>query len=505
MHDLKYFIKNNSNKAIAVLAISSFLFFTLMTFQYGVDDSFITYRYAKNLIEHGVWNWNYKGPIVEAYTNFLYAVLAIIPVVLKFSPFVFFKLLGAISIIYIGVRLYFLLKNKVMCFFALFFLFCNPLFYYHAYSGLETPVFIVLVFELIVFLSKKDKVINEKTFYIILLLLPLVRPEGALYSIVGFSLFYYQQKNIRHKIFFILICLLGVTYFVVRYNVYGYLLPNTFYVKSTVPFDIHRVFSYFYGSKKFWGLILLLIIIKDKSFRILLITSVFLNIFYSYSDLQMNFFDRFPFQIIAPFYLTAFLYIKDRYDFLVISFVITIFIGNVLSSINPIASAKDYPKLRSAHGELGVELSKYKNDNLSLMVGDCGLIPYYSEWYVYDFIGLANSHVAHHGISNDFLKKANPDLILLYSESKNENQGDRYDDVNNQLLVKSYVSKSHLYSFSGAVKLEGNFYLLAYLKKDLKKFNEIKISIKAVEYSSENFKYDKFKYLSQYYLNDPGI
>jgi len=501
-------IETNKNKIKIILTAFSclFIFSTLIFFQYGVDDSFITFRYAKNFVAHGIWNWNPRGNIVEeAYTNFLYAIIAIIPEYLKINTLLFFKLLGVASLLYLGVRLFYLIENKIIYFASLTFLILNPYFYLHAYSGLETPLFIILIFELIISLTIKKSEQNEKIFYLILLLLPLTRPEGALFSIVGFIIFWYQRKTVPSKLFFLIIMAIGFGYFILRYHYFGYLLPNTFYVKSSQGYDIHRVISYvFFNFLKYWSIIVIFFLIKDKSYRTLLAISFIINVFlYAGSDLQMNFADRFPFQTLAPFYLTAFIFIKDRYKFFIISCLLAFLLGVIWDKNNLISYIKSYPKLRQAHGELGVALSKYKNENLSLMIGDAGLIPYFSEWYVYDFIGLANGNVAHNGISLEYLQKVNPDLIFLYSSSGVEKRVG-FNNVIAQDVIEKYISKSKSYTFVGAIKLDDDFFLLAFLKSDLKSFSKIKYSIKSIENKTLNFKINAQKYILQHYITYPG-
>jgi hypothetical protein len=500
------FLTNEKNYKIILIVFSCvFLFLTLILFQFTVDDSFITYRYAKNLVTHGIWNWNPSGSTVEeAYTNFLYAILAILPEFLKINTLIFFKLLGAVSILYLAVRLSHLIKNKIIYFASLTFLILNPFFYLHAYSGLETPIFIVLIFELIVFLTLKERVQNEKLFYLVFLLLPLTRPEGALYSLIGFFLFWYKNKSIQSKKYFILILLIGIGYFISRYKYFGELLPNTFYVKSAGGFNLNRFVNYIFGNIKYWGVILLFVVVKDRSYRILLATSIIINILlYASSDLQMNFADRFPFQTFAPFYIAAFVYIDDKYSFYIVSVITAFLMGFIFDGNSIINNALYYPKLREAYGGLGVSLSKYKNEKLSLMSGDVGLISYFSEWYVYDLIGLANKHIAKNGISFDYLQATKPDLILLYSRSEGEKRIG-FEELTYMNLMDNYILQSKSYNYVGAIKVTDNFFLLAFLKSDVKRFDEIKSSIKSVENKTLNFKINKREYILQHYLTYPG-
>jgi hypothetical protein len=84
---------NNKNK-IFYLGIIFTLIFTWLYIPLSWDDSYISYRYALNLIYGNHWNWNNDNNVVEAYTNFSYAVLSIIPVYLKIDPALFFKILN---------------------------------------------------------------------------------------------------------------------------------------------------------------------------------------------------------------------------------------------------------------------------------------------------------------------------------------------------------------------------------------------------------------------------
>ena len=480
----------------------SFLALSFFTFQFGVDDSFITFRYARNLVEHGVWNWNSTGPRVEAYTNFIYAVLAIIPEYFGLSSFIFFKLIGSLSIVYLGLRLHQILSMRYALWVALTFILINPLFYIHAYSGLETPVFVVLLFELIIGLTLDDESGSEKRLYLIMLLLTLTRPEGAMYSIVGFIFLTFKKKKIDSKSTLGLIFIGASLYFYLRYVYFEQLLPNTFYVKSDIPFEFSRVIGYLKGSKIFWSVLLLFLLVKNLGFRVLLLSSLLINLLYASSDLQMNFADRFPFQSLAPFYLSAIVLLSNSRHFSKLTFLIILFVVMVWTSQSLVTTAGDYPSLRKAHGSLGVALSKYRDENLSLMAGDVGLIPFYSGWQTFDFIGLANKRVARGGMSVELVREMDPDLILVYGSAGSDPQVG-FNSVRNQKPVMDFIRGNQGYQYVGAIKLNDSFYLLAYLKKSVKSFNQIKTSIAEVEQSSNHFKVDRDKYLKFYYARQP--
>ncbi len=66
-------------KISLILSILIFLVFVYLFRDYSIDDAFITFRYAENLVEgHGLV-FNPGGKPVEAYSNFLWLlVLAVV-------------------------------------------------------------------------------------------------------------------------------------------------------------------------------------------------------------------------------------------------------------------------------------------------------------------------------------------------------------------------------------------------------------------------------------------
>lgn len=276
------YIEKHNKVVIGILALAA-VFWSFIFIQFTVDDSYITFRYAKNLVEHGVWNWNLVDARVEAYTSILYAILAIIPETLGMNTPLFFKFIGLGSIIYLATRLYKIINDKIVCIVALAFLLFNPFVFIHAYSCLETPIFIVLLFELAILLSMSENrdFKYEKIIFVIFLLLPMTRPEGALFSIIGFLILTCQEKGVRAKGFFIAILLIAAGYFIWRCQYFGHIFPNPFYIKSGHEFSIRKVIVYLIGNIQYFIVALtLLLLLKNTSFRILLSTIIGLNLFF---------------------------------------------------------------------------------------------------------------------------------------------------------------------------------------------------------------------------------
>src|SRR5688500_16079952 len=88
-------------RLLNVFCLFSFILFSLLFYSFTVDDSYITWRYGKNLVENGVWNWNNNSDYVESYTSFTYAVLSVVPELFSISSPLFFKVFGLILFFYL--------------------------------------------------------------------------------------------------------------------------------------------------------------------------------------------------------------------------------------------------------------------------------------------------------------------------------------------------------------------------------------------------------------------
>lgn len=460
---------------LILVAITIFIIQLFLFFNFQVDDSYISFRYSKNLIKYGVWNWNKLGENVEAYTSLTYTLLGIIPHYLNINPILFFKILG---ICFSIIPVYYLKKNNSSTDFliALFFVIANPLFYIHSFSGLETPLFMLLIFLLFYYLNNKE-IKENKVIYLILFLLPLTRPEGGLFSLsIILMSFYKKDFNLKWTIILILSSL---SYFIIRYNYFGYFFPNTFYVKSITSvdksfYDIIR--SNIISLEYYVVLIVSFFLFKSKYIRILIINSLIILIYYNYSNLMMNYNERFNFQIVFPLLIFLLYNIKNKKIFT------SIIVLNLLILSGSIKSKSVYlsginMNLEESHGLLGKSLNEFKDQGLILAIGDAGMVPYFSEWETIDYIGLANNQIAQNGLTLKYIEEKSPDLIVLYSLS--DKPSDLFHESKDVFL--KFFKINNNYEKIASVRNKNDFYLLCYLKKDIKCFQKIKSKIKQVE------------------------
>lgn len=214
---------------------------------YVNDDAYISFRYAENLLNgHGlVFN---PGERVEGYTNFLWTVLLAGTMAVGLEPVFASRVLGLI----LGLATLLLVyrfgthvacRTPAQATVAPVLLAFGVPFGIWTFSGLETPLFSFLaLLGTFHFLLELREPFRFPLSAIWFALTALTRPEGAFLFFIGFLLgvrrlwFSKERPAWRGWRQFLLWTLLFLiiygTYFAWRYSYYGYLLPNTFYVRQ---------------------------------------------------------------------------------------------------------------------------------------------------------------------------------------------------------------------------------------------------------------------------------
>jgi arabinofuranosyltransferase len=207
------------------------------------DDAFISFRYAKNLVEgHGlVFN---VGERVEGYTNFLWTVIISLGMLLNLDPLPFSVVLGGIAYVftvllaaYVSHRLFKTDNSGRRAFFvpaaALSLLVLHD---YHVFatSGLETSwvaALITLGFALLIFADTGKTVLFAG---LALVAAAMSRPDALLFYVIAIPFVILIGKPyIRNLVMYLLPgTLVYLPYWILRYLYYGYPFPNTYYAKS---------------------------------------------------------------------------------------------------------------------------------------------------------------------------------------------------------------------------------------------------------------------------------
>ena len=225
-----------------IFAASVLLLGILILFNLGhtVDDAFIGFRYAENLVRgHGlVFN---PGERVEGYTNFLWVILMAPCIALSIDPEAAAKVLGFLAaagtlaaVVRFGPRPE---RFREIAWVAPFFLASSPPFVLWTTGGMETPLFTCLVaWSTVLVAEGLEGGALPVRAGCLLGAAALTRPEGAgvaavlavLAGILGPRTPEYRRSLVRCFGAFLFIF---IPYFAWRWWYYGQVLPNTFYAK----------------------------------------------------------------------------------------------------------------------------------------------------------------------------------------------------------------------------------------------------------------------------------
>lgn len=408
-----------------ILAMAAMLFFgqVVWYWDYSMDDAFITFTYAENMVDgHGLV-FNVGDKPVEAYSNslwmFLLAGLYLVglPTVLaaKVLGVAFFAAAGWLWFWYFGRD-----NSNYGWLAGPLFLAC-PLTPFWAVSGLELGLHAFAIAAAIVFMLRRSR-----WSCLFLALIVWGRPEGfitaatMIMAIMATDLF---KKNFRLKkylwqIITIILAIAAITAF--RLIVFGRPLPNTFYAKTEeIGF---YVFALIGMVVRFLPIFVLLLggayyAIKDRfSDRTLVICLVIFFAQFIVStmvDPVMNYLFRYMSPFMGAAVLATLIVVtkikKPVYRALALALII-------LSLLSPVEKVLRHlwveREIMSAQDKV-IEWAKGLSPGTCISLTDIGRIPYYSDQYYIDIWGLASYNIGRYGFNpvHEYLKF--PDYFLL--------------------------------------------------------------------------------------------
>lgn len=227
--------------------ISIYLAGCIYLYNFHVDDTYISLRYAKNLINEGSLTFNPGETPVEGYSNFLLVLIEALFIKLGVQNVVNIpKIVGILSGI-VTIIITYRLSERIMKHELKFLpllpslaLSISAPFVTWSVGGLETVLFTALILAGVYFLivSMEDegfKYCFLSDFLFVLAIL--CRPEGALFLVMGYLYCFIHFKNLRlrPRIKSLLSTMILITlYFSWKYYYFGDLLPMTYYAKHQV-------------------------------------------------------------------------------------------------------------------------------------------------------------------------------------------------------------------------------------------------------------------------------
>lgn len=449
---------------------AGYTFLDLTGHAYGLDDAYISYRYAENLIHGNGLVFN-PGERVEGYSNLLY-VLLIAPAFLFTNRFGIYIYSVALNII-CALGAYWVFQKWVCKTFSPFvttwacFLFAiSPLIWLWTASGMETVL--VLLIQLIIWAKVEqctEPVVNRKDLFILniaIIFSVTIRADGFVTPI--FALFYLLLKGKYKELVWSSGAFLAtvILLFLWRHSYYGYWLPNTYYAKVSGPLSL-RIKSallmllsivkseglgvYFIGVLTIWIAEVWNAYKHRLSFTHILsfdkILSVGILLYWIYIGGD-NFFERF---LLVLYPMGIFILLRNmgqvlpKYPLFGLVSILTIFqLGIIFVDPRFHYTVQKYDRWIT----LGNHLAR-QNTGQVLAIDAAGKVPFFSGMKTIDMFGLNDVTIAHQSVSNfivghntfnpSYVLSKNPDLIAGWI-------------VNNNLDLNAGITRE-LYSQAG--------------------------------------------------------
>lgn len=398
------------------------LFLHAYSYNYIVDDAYISFRYAKNLVDgYGpVFN---PGERVEGYTNFLWVMFAALGMQAGLDPVPLSKVLcfAFTALTLLAVYRYaggvFDLKGPVRLLPVLL-IAASPAIAVWSLGGLETTFFMFLVTVAVLDhmrSARRGEVPLRSS--VALLLASLTRPEGLLVAAVLFADLLRRRPGARAVALWLLPLAAGyVPYFIWRYSYYGHLLPNTFYAKTGGGLGhAARGLSYLRGhfvSAGGWLYLFALVPLatgRRKWGPVLAVSIVWIVyvVLVGGDGLAMY---RFLVPVAPLLFLLAaggldeaVRRVASRRGRLAGGVLLAIvFAAGVLTAFSPSVSSserdfvvQDRVRVQGNWVPIGKWLRDYAGPGESVAVTAAGALPYYSGLYTIDMLGINDVHIAH--------------------------------------------------------------------------------------------------------------
>ncbi|MHB0937428.1 MAG: hypothetical protein ACYDCO_11135 [Armatimonadota bacterium] len=451
--------------AVVILACLVALFFLgMFLVKRGMifDDSFISYRYAKNLaFGHGI-TWNPREAPVEGYTNFLLVVVLAPCIKLGIDPLAatrFFSLLAGLGIAYLlftSAKKMYGASGSVAALVALSFLLISKT-HNLITVGLETVLFGAALFGAFLLgcrYLESDKARDAGWFGAAAFAAFLLRPE-AVFLVIAFAaviLFRGLTSPGRAKVITVPAGAVGLTfllplagYLLWKYLHFGDILPNPYYIKaaasqlvSQLGMETVRIFLGQFAALLIAALVSFRLANGDRGQRAMAAIAVALYLlFYLHVEPLMDIFGRFLYPagillafLAMPALVVAFRFLESlRWHALLKSglaclLVVGAFnwkapVETYLSLANTEAAARftlSQNTLMQREAQIGKALGRYPGiDSIRIAFGDAGVIPYYSGALHLDVVGLNDRVIAREKDRQKlvgYFFNQQPDLVL---------------------------------------------------------------------------------------------
>ena len=403
-----------------------------------LDDAFISFRYAYNLVQGKGLVFN-EGERVEGYTNFLWTLAMSIPLFLGYDPVSFSLVAGIIffilSLIFTFKLSSLIFNSRDMGLLTIILLGTNYTFSSYATSGLETQmqacIFVITVFILVTFLQTHDwGPLILLQFSLLLSAALLTRLDSALLVIVVLTITLYLiptekrvmvQKLMRISVLLVPLMIIIGGWFIWKLSYYGSILPNTFYAKAMPSITSPKkglyyicifMISYLLIPFPFLFLAALKTFFNKSNFKMIILSTVILLWLLYIVSVGGDFMEfRFMVPILPLLFILivwlTFVFIQRTWIRLTLILLVlsgslhhTLTFGKYMNTkfvetIDQLYGHVTHDKWEKIGNVLG--RSFHYDQNISIATGAVGAITYYSRLRTIDWYGLNNRWIARYG------------------------------------------------------------------------------------------------------------
>jgi hypothetical protein len=394
-----------------------------------VDDSYISYRYARNFARGDGLLFNPGQEPVEGYSNFLWVVILAGASVLGLEISLVSKVLGFVFAIFSLVGMVLLMhqsgSNKYILWTAALWLAASGVYAVWSMSGMETSLLASLIILSLILLAREETSGRGFASGFILALVALARAEGFIFFFAALAvriLNHIRRQSARtvlEEVKWITAFLLPFgAYLIWRVSYYGYIFPNTAYAKAGGGYIYHtlRGLYYLYQFLAAGGALLVLLIgvtalvrtrqpiirygLAGAGFYITLIT-------FAGGDWmpQFRFFApilpvlcalaAIGLSLVVNLWRRAGLQFPGIFGGLVATLILGLFLGESIQSQEIERTTRKFSSSTLAGHTNAAWLREHSVPGDSLALVDAGILGFETELHIIDMIGLNDSHIAH--------------------------------------------------------------------------------------------------------------
>lgn len=423
------------------------------------EDAFIMFRYVEMFVKGYGITFYPGGEHLEGATDFLWFILLSIFNKCNIDTgiaSIILNSIGVFIITYILTSVIMKSKDKIIRYilfpFSFLWLLIVPVF--AAFGGFSVFLYSSIILLTLHLLYKRVKII---WIPILSIIIALFRPDGVIlgicFTILG--LFLSEKKN--RKLYFVnvfIAAIIGITYFLWRYNYFGELLPLPLYVKqATSIWDSFKINIYdFTTNAVLVGIILFLICYikqskqEKKKIIFLELPSIIFFLIISLAHQSQNIAYRFQAPVIyMGYYLIIVMIInlsknKGKYKLVCVGLFYVLILISLCNGIDHILWTYNHSK----RSYVNIFPSKFSKsilvDGNTIAISEAGRIPYWIDKKVkiIDLVGLNTKYTAKKELTESYIAKQDPDIIMVYIKNNFKGTQNVYK-ISDRGLLNRYI------------------------------------------------------------------